>query len=334
MTMAHKRSVAGALVFGGAVALWSSSGAIVPRAAATQDQSPQAPLTFRSSADAVMLSVSVRRRDRPVTGLRAEDFHVFDNGVPQQIADFSYETLPVDVTVVLDVSASVTGRVLADLQRAIGRLRADLGEGDRLKLMTFNMRVRRQVDFTASADAIDASFGAIRPFGSSAVLDAVAVALASPAPADRRQLVVLFSDGEDSSSITEPGVLFEVVRRTSPTIAVVVASPPTAQTGAAILVPNTRTGLVMPSAGQTPMRLPAMHLDLYRALATETGGRLLQINPRDNLSSAFRRILDDFRSSYVLHFVPAGVATGGVHTLDVQVDREGVEVRTRTEYEW
>jgi hypothetical protein len=90
----------------------------------------------------------------------------------------------------------------------------------------------------------------------------------------------------------------------------------------------------MPSARRTAIDVSAMHGDLYRAIAAETGGRLLQITPRDNLSSAFRRILDDFRSSYVLHFVPTGVAAGGVHTLDVQVDREGVEVRTRTEYEW
>ena len=77
-----------------------------------------------------------------------------------------------------------------------------------------------------------------------------------------------------------------------------------------------------------------MRRDLYRALAAETGGSLLPVLARDNLTSTFRRILDDFRSSYVLHFVPAGVTPGGVHTLDVQVNREGVDVRTRTEYEW
>jgi VWFA-related protein len=287
----------------------------------------QAPPTFRSSAHAVMLSVSVRRGNRPVTGLGAEDFRVFDSGVPQQIADFSYESLPVDVTVVLDVSESVTGRILEDLQRAVRQLRSDLREDDRLKLITFNMRVRRQVDFTTSTAALDDGFEAIRPFGSSAVLDALAVALTSPAPEDRRQLIVLFSDGQDSSSITEPGGLFDIVRRTSPTLAVVLASPPAVLTNV-VLAP----ALINPL--RTASQVSAMRLDLYRGLALETGGALLQITPRDSLASAFRRVLDDFRSSYVLHFVPTGVTPGGVHTLDVQVDREGVDVRTRREYEW
>ena len=54
----------------------------------------------------------------------------------------------------------------------------------------------------------------------------------------------------------------------------------------------------------------------------------------DNLGSAFRRVLDDFRASYVLYFSPHGVRRGGLHTLDVRVKRAGVDVRARRGYVW
>ena len=54
------------------------------------------------------------------------------------------------------------------------------------------------------------------------------------------------------------------------------------------------------------------------------------------VSAALRRLLDEFRSSYVLHFVPQGVERGGFHTLTVRVTRSGgpYDVRARSGYEW
>ena len=99
--------------------------------------------TFRSTADAVRVDVSVQRGGRPVAGLTIADFDLVDEGVAQTITSVSYERLPIDVTVALDVSASVSGRLLADLRQSIEQLEGRLREGDRLKLIAFNMRVRR-----------------------------------------------------------------------------------------------------------------------------------------------------------------------------------------------
>ena len=107
------------------------------------------PAVFRSSADLVSVDVAVRRGGRPVTGLGIHDFEVIDNGIPQQVAEMSYEKLPIDVTMALDVSESVTGALLDQLRRGVRQLEADLGPRDRLKLMTFNMRVARAMDFSS-----------------------------------------------------------------------------------------------------------------------------------------------------------------------------------------
>ena len=54
----------------------------------------------------------------------------------------------------------------------------------------------------------------------------------------------------------------------------------------------------------------------------------------ENLVSTFRRVLADFRSSYVLYFTPQGVDRSGSHSLDVRVKQEGTEVRARRGYLW
>jgi hypothetical protein len=53
----------------------------------------------------------------------------------------------------------------------------------------------------------------------------------------------------------------------------------------------------------------------------------------DNITSTFRRVLEEFRSSYVLHFTPKDVARQGFHTIAVRVKRpETLDIRARTGY--
>ncbi len=289
-------------------------GAALALTGAAQQDAPQ---TFRTAADVVSVEVSVRRDKRSVAGLTAADFQVMDNGVPQQIDAVSYERLPIDVTVALDVSASVTGPVLEQLRRSVRQLKADLGERDRLKLIAFNMRVLRLMNFRAPAATADAALASLPAAGSSAIFDTLAVTLTGAAPAGRRQLVMVFTDGKDSSSVTDPDVLFDVARRSTPTVSVVLAS--------------TAPDLPASSIGRSPgLRIR----DVYDRLAKDTGGIVVYTHADDDLSSTFRRVLSEFRSSYVLYFAPKGVDPSGVHTLDVRVTRPGADVRARRSYAW
>jgi len=291
--------------------------ATTPSAAVSQ-QEPAA--TFRAGADIVSVEASVRRDKRPVAGLKITDFQLLDNGVPQQISDVSYERLPIDVTVLLDVSASVTGSVLDQLRQSVRQLKADLGGSDRLKLVAFNQQVRRLADFEAPVSATDAAFSTLSGRGSSAIFDTVAVQLASPTPPGRRHLIVLFTDGQDSSSITDPDMLFDVARRTTSTVDVVLASAVAERSAS----PFAR------SPGRPPITVGRM----YDQLARETGGTVVTTATGENLASTFRRTLADFRSSYVLYFTPQGVDRSGSHTIDVRVKQEGTEVRARRGYIW
>ena len=299
-------------------ALAATMSAVMPAVAGPQ-QEPRA--TFRAGADVVAVEASVMRDKRPVIGLKPGDFELLDNGVPQQISDLSFERLPIDVTVVLDVSASVTGAVLDQLRQAVRQLKTDLGSRDRLKLVAFNMQIRRLADFDAPVSATDTAFGSLSGLGSSAIFDSVAVQLASTAVEGRRHLIVLFTDGEDSSSISDPDALFDVARRTTGTVAIVLASTAPERSNAS------------PFA-RSPGRPPITVGRLYDQLARETGGVVVRTTAGDNLASTFRRTLADFRASYVLYFTPQGVPPSGSHTLDVRVKQNGAEVRARRGYIW
>ena len=292
--------------------------AVMPAGAVGQ-QEPRA--TFRAAADVVAVEASVRRDKRPVTGLKTSDFELRDNGVPQQISDLTYERLPIDVTVVLDVSASVTGAVLDQLRQSVHQLKTDLGPRDRLKLVAFNMQVRRLTDFESPAEATDTAFASLSGRGSSAIFDAVAVQLAAPALEGRRHLIVLFTDGKDSSSITDPDTLFGVAERTTATVDIVLASGAPERSSA---TPFAR------SPGRPVITVGRM----YDQLARETGGVVVPTTAGESLASTFRRTLADFRASYLLYYTPQGVAPTGSHTIDVRVKQDGVDVRARRGYIW
>jgi len=265
--------------------------------------------TFRGGIDMVSVGVSVHQHGQPVAGLRPQDFEVRDEGVLQEIVDATYEKLPVDVTVALDVSESVTGELLARMRAAVGQLSADLAAEDRLKLLTFNARIRRVLDFKDDRAAAPTALTVASAGGSTALLDTLAVALMAPAAPDRRHLVIVFSDGIDTASVTPRATLLDLTRYTAATAT-----------------------FVLPAIGGLGAEAPTRKF--YDQLAAETGGLVVSMQPNDDLGPTFRRVLADFRSSYVLHFTPTNVSPGGVHTLDVRVRRRGVDVRARRAYAW
>ncbi len=278
---------------------------------------------FRATTDAVTVDVSVRSGNRVITGLRPADFEILDNDVPQEVVDASYEKLPIDVTVALDVSASVSGELLDQLRTSVRQLVADLARQDRLRLITFNHQISRVFDFTADLAAVGRAVKQVTASGGTSLIDTIAVALVSASDPARRQLVVVFSDGLDSQSFTDESVMTDVARRGNATVYVV----------RSLAFQTMKIGV-----SQTPVqvisRVPPRDPPLLFSVTGETGGRVVPVAPWDSdVASTFRRVLSEFRSCYVLRFTPRGVDRGGYHVLTVRVRRtEQLEVRARRGY--
>lgn len=271
----------------------------------------QLPPTFRAGADAVTVEVSVRDRLKPVMGLQPADFVVMDSSVPQMVAAVTYGVKPIDVTVVLDISQSVTGLMLDRLSRAVRQLMTDRGPEDRLKLIMFNSRVARVVDFTTDADMVDRAVRGVSGGGGSAVWDALSVAVVSASDPDRRQLVMIFTDGSDSISVLSPQGAAHVIERTTAAVSAVVSS-----------------------RGPVDRSTHGSALATLRQLTTDSGGVYIALaSSTQDLTSTFKQVLDEFRSTYVLHYTPIGVNAGGFHPLNVSVrGRGGLTVKARRGY--
>jgi VWFA-related protein len=286
---------------------------------------------FRSSASAVAVDASVRDASRrPVTGLKSSDFQVYDNGILQQVDTVSYGKLPIDATIALDVSYSVSGALLDRLRQGVAQLMRDLGPDDRLRLLLFNMRVTRVTPFTNDVKLVEKVMRGASAGGSTALLDAISVALVSASSPDRRQLVVFFTDGSDSSSTTTAETLVAVAQRTRATLTFVMPSG----LSTPIIVSGSRPDARVPLPTMTVSRLTAMPAQyaVLAKLSAETGGTLLPVGPSGDLSGAFRRVLSDFRSAYVLYYTPRGVTADGYHAIEVKTTREGAAVLARRGY--
>ena len=305
-----------------ALSLLASGVRTAARQAGSQATTGEQVPTFRAAVNAVTVDVSIRDQSRrAITGLTARDFQVFDNGVLQTVDNVSFGRLPIDVTVALDISYSVTGPLLERLRRGVINLMDDLRKEDRLKLVLFNMRVNRTVDFTSDVREVERALKTATAGGGTALLDAISVALVAARQPDRRQLVVVFTDGNDSSSSTTPDMLTRVAQRTPGTLTFVMP------TGPSITV-VTRGGAVT-RAGVVPR--PPLYA-LFQTLAKETGGDVLETMASGDLSSVFRRAIDDFRSAYVLYYSARGVDRGGYHSIEVKVPRAGAVVQARRGY--
>ena len=193
----------------------------------------------------------------------------------------------------------------------------DLRKDDRLKLMSFNTWMTRTVDFTTDVAQVEKALRAVTAGGGTALFDALSVALTSATDPDRRQLVVFFTDGSDSSSTTSRELLPQIVDRTRATVSFVVL--PSAS--------NFCRCRHLPPASMTSR----MQIDpAIQRVATESGGSVMLA--AGDLGLAFLRALDAFRSAYVLLYAPRGVERGGFHTIDVQVGRPDVVVLARRGY--
>ena len=173
---------------------------------------PAQDITFRVTTDTITVDVSVIVDGRPVTDLTVDDFVLTDSGRPQKITSLSRETLPIDVTCIIDLSASVQGPLLDALTRAVDAIGSGLGPSDRARVVSFNQQIRQVRPLEAGWPA-DLSLGT--PGSLTSLFDAVTVALIAPAEIGRRRMAIVFTDGLDTTSFLDGSQLLEIARRSN-----------------------------------------------------------------------------------------------------------------------
>lgn len=259
----------------------------------------QAP-TFSSRVEAVRVDVLVTDRGQPVVGLTPGDFAVLDNGVPQTVDLVSFEEIPLNVVLVLDMSDSVAGERLDRLRTAAGALLPALKADDQAALVTFSQIVRLGAGLSNEREPLQAALNDALGSDNTALIDATYAGIMVGESDVGRSLVIVFSDGLDTASWLTTDAVIDVARRSD----VVVYG-------------------VSVRSSQRP--------DFLRDLASTTGGRLLEVEKATHLDAIFLGVLEEFRHRYLVSYTPRGVAQSGWHQLEVRVKRSAT-VRARPGY--
>ena len=105
---------------------------------------------FSAKVEAVRVDVLVTDKGQPVRGLAPADFEIFDNGVLQQVDLVSFEQIPLNVILALDMSESVAGERLDHLRRGGQALLSGLKKEDQATLVTFRHDVTLDADLTTT----------------------------------------------------------------------------------------------------------------------------------------------------------------------------------------
>lgn len=305
--------------FGSSVALGLT--AIAATAMIASGAAQQAPPRFTAGAEAVLVDVLVTRGSKPVPDLKGTDFTIFDSGVEQKVELVGIERLPVSLLLALDTSASVRGPALDHLKAAAKAALGSLRPTDEAALVTFAHQVALGAPWSTDRAKLTQAIDAAAAQGSTALSDAAFAALGLRPKGRSRTLVLLFTDGEDTSSWLTPADVVQAARRSDSVVYAVTLPKPVGAITASDELDKSLLG--------DPR--------LYRAalvplLARETGGELLRATDTKELSAIFVDAVSRFNTRYVLSYTPTGVPATGWHPIDVKVSATGVDIRARRGY--
>jgi VWFA-related protein len=259
------------------------------------------PPAFSTRIEAVRVDALVTDRGQPIRGLGAADFEILDNGVLQQVNLLSFEQIPLNIVLALDMSDSVAGERLDHLRSAGRAAVASLEQGDQAALITFSHVVALGAPLSGDTVGLLRALDDTAGSGETSLVDGVFAGMMVGESDAGRALLIVFSDGVDTSSWLSGEVVLDSAKRSD-----IVAYAVSVQS--------------------------RMKPEFLRDLTSFTGGRLLEIEKTSDLASTFRAIVDEFRHRYLVSYTPRGVTKEGWHRLDVRVKRGGATVKARPGY--
>ena len=268
---------------------------------------------FRARVDLVQVTASVRDGDGRLVGdLTQDDFEVLEDGMVRPVTQFQRGRVPVSLGVMLDVSESMYGQRMSDAAFALDRFLIDLlRPTDEAFLMVFNHDPTLEAAWTTGPARLGGQLSEMRPYGATAIYDAMAVALPMfRTRSHQRAAIVLISDGSDTASDTDMADVRRQIRTSDAFVYAV-----------AIDAPKTRplNDRVNPGA--------------LREITDESGGYTEVIHDSPDLVPATERIADELNHQYTLGYSPDHPPDNRYHTIRVRVNRAGeYVVRARRGY--
>ena len=326
--------------------------------AAQERQTPsreggQEKFRFRSGVELINVTATVTDDGgRFVSGLRKEDFQLFDDNERVEVTHFSSERVPVSLGIVLDTSGSMTPDKMASARGAIERFIELLGPEDEMFLYRFANVPELAQGWTTDRRALSRALRDLYAGGGTAMYDAIADALPlASSGRNRKKAIVVISDGNDTSSAMTPRELQAMIRQ-SEVMVYAIGVDSRAETSTRSNPPRQPFPIPSPIPGRGPrwpIPLPPIgggpgggglgrgagdRLDTaaLRRVTDDTGGRTEVVHTFEDLNGATTRIADELSKQYYLGYVSPGKKDGRWHAIRVEVSDRRLNVRARRGY--
>jgi Ca-activated chloride channel family protein len=290
-----------------AAALAICGGVVAAGAQQAEDAQQEGPLaTFSSQAQLVEVYATVTDdKGELVTGLRRNDFEVYENNQLQDVQQFAFGEFPLTVALGIDRSWSMAGKPLDLAKQASRTFLNQLKTGDRSMIVAISSSADVVAPLSTDRFTQARMISALDPWSTTALRDAIVASLDRLEREPGRQALVLFSDGNDRySGATEA----EVIAR--------------ARRSNALIYPIT-IGKQRPA--------------FIAELAVLTGGRSFLLKDATELEKTLSTIARELRYQYLLGYAPSEPIKEGTHEwrpirVMLTGNHPGLRVRARDGY--
>jgi len=270
--------------------------------------------TLSVDVDLVVFNITVLDRDhRPVGGLTADNFRVYEDGREQQIKIFQPEDTPATVGLVIDNSGSMMNKRRDVVSAALAFADASRHD-DEMFIVDFNRRawlgLPASMPFTSNVSQLRAALLETRTESTTALYDALELALNHLKEGTRqRKALVLLSDGGDNASVVKLDDVLLMAQQSSATIYCI--------------------GIYDPFAKDK-------NPSVLKKIAKVTGGESYFPTTSADLQTIWPRIAGAIRGQYTIGYLSSNANRDGSYR-SVKITAAGkrfksLEVRTRPGY--
>jgi Ca-activated chloride channel family protein len=245
--------------------------------------------TLSVDVDLAVFNVTVLDSDhRPVTGLTADNFHIYEDGHEQRIKIFQAEDTPATLGLVIDNSGSMANKRRDVVTAALAFINASQRD-DEMFVVDFNRRawlgLPASIPFTNNIADLRATLIETRTEGTTALYDALDLSLNHLKKGmHQRKALVLLSDGGDNASVLKLEEVLRMAQQSSATIYCI--------------------GIYDPFAKDK-------NPGVLKKIAKVTGGEWYFPTNSSDLQDIWRRIAGSIRAQYTIAYVSSNPAHDG-----------------------
>jgi len=214
-----------------------------------------------------------------VKDLKKDDFIILEEGAPQNITYFSKKgKTKFHLVLLIDISSSMKDKI-GDVKDAAKLFLEELmSKNDQAIVVLFNHEVFEDTEFSNDINELFNSISIAFPFGATALYDAIAYCTKLVKGIPGRNIIILFSDGEDNSSYIDPFTLIKKVERSNCAVYTI--------------------------GKKTVFNDDVQYQDILNKISQSSGGITFLFDDVKEIQTVYQLIRRDIRAKYILQFKP------------------------------